>query len=223
MIMVSFGFLSEPIRLDENRIAVLAVENKVCFRNLVQKLQEEREEQTIVFSEDNQPFGKKEHVKMITDYCDFDFPTVWYKKLYSELAGFCQTEMKEKTAQMSHTVLTFLDELNENFDFDFSYDLEVDLGALFKMQHFEPEQDKNEVMNRLLDHVLLLQKYMPIKCFVFLNLHVFFTAEELEMFFSEMLRRNIPILAIESSIPQERCKSEKWTILDNDLCEIIES
>ena len=55
----------------------------------------------------------------------------------------------------------------------------------------------------------------------FFNLHLYFSDEELELFYSEILKRGIKILDIEG-FSFEKNQSERITTVDVDFCEIIE-
>lgn len=222
--MISFPFLTEPIHFSSEQIPVLCLENQLTFRKTVSALYSEvPEENDIIFSENYEPFPYKNHVQFITDYCSFHISSSFLKKLYTNFSAFCVTDLAEETAYLEQTVFNFLDKINAHYDFDFSYNEDFCLPEFFKSQSFLPDFNTESSLENLLSYILIFQKYCPMRCFILLNLHQYFSESELEPFFKELLYRKIPLLLIESGVHFEKASQEKLYILDKDLCEILES
>lgn len=220
---ICFDFLSRPVPLQTGRIHVLIIENKTCFRKTVGAiLSGTAEEENIVLSEQNQPIKFKSSAQMIGNYFALDCTAQQIKSIYADIASFCNEQMREETMQLSQKISEYLEMLNEEFDFDFSYDSELNLPDLFKMKGLKPDIASKNRIEALLDYILLLQKYSHIKCFILLTPHTYFEANELSALYEELLERNVPVLALESNDLFEHCIQEECTILDKDLCEIVE-
>ena len=111
----------------------------------------------------------------------------------------------------------------KNFDYDFNYSVDVNLSDLFKIQNLKPNISNEHWLESLLDFILLIKKYTSTKVFVLLNVHSYFTKEEIDLFYKEILYNRIPLLVLEDNY--NLCKScfESVRIIDADLCEIIEN
>lgn len=69
----------------------------------------------------------------------------------------------------------------------------------------------------------MIRRYSQIKCFVILNLHSYFSLEELDLLYRELTYQNIEILVIENIKIFDSIKNETIYIIDEDMCEIIEN
>lgn len=222
--MISFPFLKEPILFTPERIPVLCLEQPRLFRETVTAfLQENPAEQQIIFSENYTPFPYKNYVHFITQYCDFQTPSACIKKIYSDIAFFCATEFMEETARLEREILLFLDKINTNYDFDFSYAKDFSLPDFLKSQNFKPAFNTDNALDNLLRYILFMQKYSLIRCFIFLNLHAYFTESELVPFFADLRYRKIQIFLLESCLCFEKSKQEALYIVDKDFCEILDN
>lgn len=222
--MISFDFLSEPLTFKNTYINTLCIENKTLFSDTVKALREGAcDENKIIFSKDFKPIKMKNNVDFIFDYYALDFSSAFIKKIYEDMNIFCIDNMQEKTVELKRVILSFLDEVNENFDFDFSYTIDLSLPDFFKGQGVKPALENRRLIENLCDYILIVQKYAPVKCFILLTPCLYFSDSELEIFFKEMSERNINILILENIILRKKTEYEKITIIDNDLCEIIEN
>ncbi len=75
----------------------------------------------------------------------------------------------------------------------------------------------------LLDYILILHKYAPPKCFILINLHLFFTEEELESFYKDIINNHIKLMAIENKMFFHKNMYENVIVYDDDFCEILEN
>lgn len=220
--MLYFDFLNKPVELQNGKISVLIIENKNCFRKAVQALMNGTAgEGSVVLSEKNQPIEYKTNAKLIENYFALECSSQQIKSIYTDMANYCSEEMREETMQLSQKICDYLERLNEAYDFDFRYDLELNLPELFKIKKLKPDRSCQSLVEALLDYMLLLQKYSSIKCFILLNLHSFFSTDELTALYKELLQRNMAVLVLESNAHYEACTQENRIIIDEDLCEIV--
>ena len=116
-----------------------------------------------------------------------------------------------------------MDLIASNYDYDFSYNLDVNLSDIFKMQSLKPNISDENWLESLLDFLLLIKKYTSTKIFVLLNLHSYFSESEIEIFYQEIIYSHIPLLVLEGSYNFNKSKYENVRVIDSDLCEIIEN
>ena len=217
---LSFEILFEPVKLTEDKISVLKIENKSFFRQIISALLNGNpEEHGIIFSLNFEPLKFKGNISVITDYYNLTVSSSLIRKIYDAMECFCVNEMPEETAKLKMEILKFTELLTASYDYDFSDKDDVCLTDLFKMQNIKPNINNSELLEDILEYILLIQKYMPQKLFIFVNLHSYFSEDELNIFFYEMIIRKIRILDIESS-DFDRTNPEELTIIDKDLCVI---
>lgn len=224
MIMVNFDFLSEPICFENNHINVLCIENPKLFRNVYSAfISGETEENHIIFSENYAPFKSKGNICVLDDYFRITYTNAIIKKLYEQIDKYCNDELQKETYQLKSHLVNYTELITKNFDYDFEFDYDVNLTEIFKLMNLKPISDGYDVLNTLVDHILILNKYAPPKCFVLLNLHLYFSEEELSLFCKDVADNHINLLIIENKKFFDKNEYENVIIYDNDFCEIVES
>ena len=222
--MVSFDFLSKTICPDEKKVDVLCIENHNLFRRIYNAfLSGETEENNIVFSENYVPLKFKGNVCFLDDYFRLAYSNSIMKKLYERIEDYCYSEMERETVQLKSHLVGYMEQIVKGFDFDFEFNYEFALPELFKLMNMKPVADNYDVLNALIDYILILNKYAPPKCFVLMNLHLYFSENELDLFYGDMINNHIKLLVIESRTVFKKSINENLIIYDNDFCEIFEN
>ena len=143
------------------------------------------------------------------------------KKLYEQTEKYCNAELSKETVQLKTHIVNYFENLTKEFDYDFDY--EFNLTDLFKAINLKPVSDKYNLLNTLIDFILIVNKYIAPKCFVLLNLHLYFSDEELGLFYNDIVNNHIKILVIEGKKAFDKNKYENIIIYDKDFSEIVES
>lgn len=220
--MVSLPFFSEPVSADGQHIPVVCIENSGCFLQTVAALQSgQPEENNIVFSENYIPFSFAKYGFFLTDYVHYFLPPALVKKLYAHIETICQTDMAEEAFAVKQAVISFLDTLNGHLDYAFLFEEDCPITGILKMQSFLPDFQGDQPIETLLNFLILLCELQPLRCCVLLHLHQYFTEEQLQPFFREIVMRHIPLILLEGTTPFIPSAYEKRWILDRDLCEIL--
>ena len=222
--MVNFEFLSEPLQLVDEAVNVLCVENQKLFRGIFNAfVNGETEENRIIFSENFEPVKTKGNVCVIDDFFRLTYSNTIIKKLYEQIEKYCNYELQKETNQLKIHIVNYFEQLISAFDYDFEFNYDLSITELLKAVSLKPNTDKSEVIGVLLDYILLVNKYAPPKCFVLLNLHLYFDEEELDLFFKDIINNHIKLLLVENKKAFKTNKCEKVVIYDNDFCEIVEN
>lgn len=221
--MVNFDFLSKPIILKEDTVEVLCVENQKLFRKICGAfINGELEENNIVFSDKYIPFKFKGNICVINDYFSFSYSSAITKKIYEHIESYCNEEHFKETLDLKTHLVNYMESIIKSFDYDFDFNYDISLTEIFKMMNLTSNLDKSEVLRTLLDYILILNKYAPPKCFVLLNLHLYFTIDEIELFYRDVLDRRINLLILENTSNFKKSDYENVLIYDDDFCEIVE-
>lgn len=222
--MVNFDFLSEPIRLSENDLAVLCIENQKIYRKVVSAfISDATEEANIVFSKEYVPLKFKNNVCFIDDFFRLGYNSTVLKKMYEQIEKFCNTEMQKETIDLKVHIVNFFENLVKQYDFDFDFNYDVNLTEVFKMISLKPVYETGELLESLLEFLLLVNRYTPPECFVLTNLHLYFSDSEIAGFCKDVVNNHIKILIIENRKMFKKNEYEKVIVLDEDLCEIVEN
>lgn len=222
--MVNFEFLSEPLQLVDGTVNVLCVENQKLFRGIFNAfVNGETEENRIIFSENFEPVKIKGNVCVIDDFFRLTYSNTIIKKLYEQIEKYCNYELQKETTQLKIHIVNYFEQLISAFDYDFEFNYDLSIAELLKAVSLKPNTDKSEVIGILLDYILLVNKYAPPKCFVLLNLHLYFDEEELDLFFKDIINNHIKLLLVENKKSFKTTNCEKVVIYDNGFCEIVEN
>lgn len=221
--MIAFDYLSSPIVLKDDKVNVLCIENKPLFRNVIKAfVTSNLEESNIVLSKDFTPIDFKKNAVFIYDYFNLDFPSAFIKKTYDDIAMFCNTELQEDANRFRACYEMLFDRIVKEYDFDFEYNEDYALQMFFKACDLRPSIHADSLVDNLLQFVLMINKYSNINCFVFANLHLYFSENELKEFYSDLFYNHIFAFVIENESSFERQNSENVIIIDTDLCEIVD-
>lgn len=221
--MVSFDFLSKPIELNSDSVSVLCIENKKLYRDTVSAVINSCFDNVkIVFSCDYIPIDYNKNIASIYDYYSFEFPSSFIKRIYEDISDFCSVELQKELLNFISAREILFDKIVSEYDFDFEYSNNVPLQNEFKALNLKPTLAKNSILDSLTEYILLLNKYSNIKCFVLINLHLYFSNEEVSSFYKDMQYNGISILDIENNKLFPSLSKEKVIIIDEDLCEIID-
>lgn len=221
---IHFEFLREPLQLSDTEITTLCIENQTVFRETVALfLTEEPEAKNVIFSESFVPFRYRGNVCFIDNVFALSCSGALLKKMYERMERYCASELAEETQAMKLCIHSFLDLLVQKFDYDLECSPEIDLPNLFKMQNMRPRLEEGALMENLLNYMLFLSQYAGVKCFVLLNVHLFFSPEELSLFYKDVVGHHLKLLVLENVKFFEKSALEKTIVCDKDLCEIVET
>ncbi len=218
---VVFDFFSKPVIL-KNGIPVVCIEHQKTLRETVGFFESgESAIRPPVFSKNFEPIDIKK-ISFISHFFDLSFSAPFYKKIYNEMQKLCFDCFAEDVIALTSQTARLLELIVQKYDFDFTFQDTLDLVALFKMQNLKADFQSENKLEQLLNYIILTQKYAPVSCFVLLNMHLYFTENELLLFYEEVQRRNITVLLIEP-VCFPKLKYENYYILDKEYCEIFES
>lgn len=220
---VSFDFLSETIKLEETKINTLCIENTALFRAVITAFYKgETEESNIIFSHKYEPFKFKGNICYIHDYFDLSYSTSIMKKLYESIEKYCNNELYSETQKIKTELISFMDLIVNAYDYDFEYNFDITIPEMLKMVGLKPSISEDTLLGSVLDFIVITNKYIKTKCFVLPNLHIFFSHDEIEKLYSDLINNHITTLIIENKKSFTKSEFENLYIYDEDFCEIVE-
>ena len=182
---------------------------------------EENESNDLVFSQNFEPFSIKGNVCFVSDYFNLHVSPTIIKKLYGYLEKLCLSDMERESGELKSNIVLYLSRASQLCDFDFDYKSEVSRSDLFKMQSLKPKIDSFDAASSLINYLTVINKYVRPKCFVLLNMHLFFGSDEVEMIFNTLKYQGIYLIFLENMFSFQRLPDENVSVIDKDLCEIV--
>ena len=215
--------MSEPIGLVKEKINTVCIENPHKFRDIVLDFIEEEENGDFVFSYKFEPFDIKGNICFVKDYYDLQITPSMMKKIYNHMEKLCAEDRPSVVTDLKQHIISFLFEVLQLCDFEFDFKDDVSLSDVFKMQSVRPKSDNDDMVSSLLNFITVVNRFSRPKCFVLLNPHMYFTDSEIEVLFNSLKYQDSYFVFLENTFSFEKLQSEKITIIDKDLCEILEN
>ncbi len=224
MIIVNSGF-EHKLKLEENKIIRIVIENPVCLRRYLAELTSsiEDDEGPFVLSENNVPIHMKDKAMLIRDplLLDFEqkpFQTKLTNRIRHIITG---PDVVEPMAALRQSLLVLSDIIADGIDVPLSSFDDVDISSLLKMISFHIDvADEPEIM-QLFDFLRIARELCGIKIFFIENAQLFFTSEELRTFADTCFGEKIHLIFLEAHNRGRFTDEEQLIIIDNDLCEIF--
>lgn len=221
---ISFDFLQKPLELNETYVSTLCIENPDLFRNTISALlSEEPESNQIIFSENFTPFKYKGNVCFINDIFNLCYSNSVIKKLYDQIEKYCISDLSTETAELKRSLIHFADLIVSSFDYELEYSPNIEILSLFKMLNIKPYSDECSLIENLLNFIIFISNYTNTKCFILLNAHLYFSNDEIELFYKDIINNHIKLLVLENAKFFSKSSFENIIIYDRDMCETVET
>lgn len=221
--MLTHSYLSSPIKMKENIIPILILENPSIFSQLIQELasQVDGEEGRFILSEKFDIIEPYANMQLITDLFTLNLnEKKIVTKIYNQLKEKAIAEYFIKTTELKATINQYLECLIQDNDFPLSYHDDIDIASLLKLYEVKISLTYENLTEKILDYMLLCRNFLKTKCFVFVNLKCFLSQEDLIQFYKIIHYQKLNVILIESTVREKRLESEVIRILDDDMCEI---
>ena len=215
-----------PFLFEENLINVLVIENGKTLYELTYELlnQINGEDGDWVLSDENKlkDLDLEKTFYFITEPFTLDFNN---KKIQNKLLA----KLKEIAVDEEHYSLTndiigqnvvYIEKILEKVDYSLEYNTLPDINSFIKIFDIKLQPDYNSVLEKILEYLKVINRFLNINSFAFLNLKSYLTDEELELFYKDCFYSKYNLLLIESTVREHRFCCEKYRIIDKDLCEL---
>ena len=122
----------------------------------------------------------------------------------------------ERVQNIFSEIRIFLDNISEEIDPGFEYDIE-DVSELLKICNVRLEEEA-DILSRLSNYIKICAELLNIKLFVFVGMRNYFTSEELGILAKEAGYMGCYILCIENTYEGSE---RNIFLMDKDLCSIV--
>lgn len=218
-------YIERQLIFEEDKINIMVIENQKLFSELVQELivAINGGDGKFVISEGMNIINISKVGELCIDIfsCDINSKKA-ITKLYELLrVKSVDEDMHLQTSQILNSLLSYVEDLIFEFgEYELSYNLDVDIMAIFKALEIKFDLSNKTYLEKLLDYVYINSEFLSKKLFIFVNLKSFLLEDELEEFYKMMFYKKINILLLESVEREYKFSCEEYHIIDKDLCQV---
>ena len=210
------------LRLDENQVNTLVLENPAIFSEFLQNLisQLEGNEGELILSEGDKIYPISKTVAFLANPLSVDCnEKKIITKLYKELEDNVKNDMYEKYSIFHSEVLNFLERIVNTVPYHLQMDIDINIAALLKAYNVKVAETDVEPLERLIDYLRALRSICGIQVMIILNLKQFFTKSQLQQLYEFCYYQKIYLIQLEGR-KTYTIEGEKYVIIDEDMCMI---
>lgn len=208
------------ILFEENNTQVLVVENHYALQQMLSELwrQAEGGDGDWILSDGTKEYALSRKAENIFNVFSLEINNrKVIGKLYQEIEHRINETCTEDAAKIDAEVVRLLDRISTDLPYTLSYSLDLDIQGLLKLYNVVLDEYEMDLLEKLCTYIRNLHQLCRTEIFVFLNLKQLISEEQLLELYKFCYYEKVFILDVESScLP--RVETEKYTILDKDLC-----
>ena len=221
--ILAHPMLNHPVEWEQAYIHTFVIENPIMYRSFLSELYDQQQGLSgrFVLSKNFSILDVGKHVEIISDVLKME--TDSNKKIITaivkELTEIAINEKNDEVMELYGKINSVISDVIFSSGHEIVFDDINDISQIFKMYNIRPDCENLTLGEKILQHMEMCEKYLGKKLFVFLNLHSFFSKEELEKLFQDIIYRKNYVFLVERH-DYKASTLEKKRIIDIDLCEI---
>lgn len=131
-----------------------------------------------------------------------------------------KSEEKEKFELLKQTINEYISEITYDYNLPVSMDDDINLTSFLKAMSLSYQDNSESFIERFINKIKLISFIFGYKIFFFINLHDYFSNDEMEIIFLQLDLLEISYILISSHAPKQKISKEFLIIIDEDLCEL---
>lgn len=210
------------LKLQENRVNVLVIENPTVMGEVVGELyaQWNGAEGRFVLSDGEKILQISKKINIMTDIFGLNCnDKKMISKLYQEVEELATENLVQENMEINAAILCYLERLCEQVPYHINYQSQILPSMLLKMVELKFETQSETLLESIIEYLGVANKVFNYALNVFVNLKLFLTTEEIKSLYEYVFYNKIPLLLIEG-VERERLSVEDVTIIDVDKCTI---
>ena len=215
-----YGKYDISMSLEENYVNELIIENPPVLAQMVQELttQADGGEGGFVLSEDGKPLSVEKNLVFIKDLFSMDVnQRKLLTKLYEELEEHTTDTLFLEGEDFYHAYIRYMNGVCEKSSLFLTYEEELRVEDIFKLAKLRIDCQAESLVEQIAEYIRVWAELLHQEVFVFLNLKLFLTKEELEALYQECFYRKVQMILIEA-VFSEKIPEEKIYLIDKDKC-----
>lgn len=213
-----------PIEFGENKINVFVIEDTKTYVKLVYELETQMggNPGAYLLSKDGKALDIDKSIDMISSPFSLDLngrkvQNVIYKQIEKNINDEFLKEKNELYSQIESFIVDRLDE----FPISLTINDDLDIDMILKDLKVKVDESNLNMAERLLDYLKISQEILNFKCTALINVKQYFSNEEMNSFYNEIIYNKYNVLLMETGLDKRRFDQEKTLLIDIDLCEIM--
>ena len=217
------GEYAMDIILKENTVAVIIVENRKVYAELIQELMEQIKGQSgrYVLTDKEKELSLSKNLTLIFNPFEIDCnERKVIQRLYQEVEEVATGDMITRTTEIHSAIIEYLDELLAIVPYQIGYTPDLNVLSWLKAVNVEIDSEDTSLLERVTNYVRVHKRLLHIHVFIFINIHLYMDKEDLQKLYEFACYEKIYLILFES-MQNEYVEGERVWLLDKDLC-IIE-
>ncbi len=224
MRVLAHRWIKEQILLDSQIHHVLVLENPKFYRDFVQSLnrQIEDDEEFMVFQEDYKSLQLSKYAFLMTNL--FDIPLDEKKcitLIYKDLEKTISENLRIALEKLNLAINSFVQDITYDYPIPLMIKEDITLSSIMKLAEVKPFYEPSDFLTALISRIKTLNFLMKKNIFFLVNLHDFLLEDEIESLYREADMLHVNLVSIDAREPRIKSSHEKIIIIDRDLCEIL--
>ena len=224
MRFLAHRWIKEQILLDSQIHHVLVLENPKFYRDFVQSLnrQIEDDEEFMVFQEDYKSLQLSKYAFLMTNL--FDIPLDEKKcitLIYKDLEKTISENLRIALEKLNLAINSFVQDITYDYPIPLMIKEDITLSSIMKLAEVKPFYEPSDFLTALISRIKTLNFLMKKNIFFLVNLHDFLLEDEIESLYREADMLHVNLVSIDAREPRIKSSHEKIIIIDRDLCEIL--
>ena len=207
----------------DDEILTIIIEHPGVFYDIVSDISSQTDGMSgnFVISENYETISIYKNAEIITRFVPFSANSKeLLNKVYTFLAREAMSEtMIRQTYDLMSRIESYIYELTRNVSAELNIDSTNDISGLLKMFNVSFSDSEMPLPERLIEYMDAVCEFIKKKVFITVNLRSYINDDQAELFFKDVLLRNITFICIENC-EHNNTRYEKRVIIDNDRCVI---
>lgn len=219
LVYSAYGIIFE---LEENKVNILVIENPTVLVEVVGRLNEQCEgkDGEFILSNENKILNISKSVSFVKDPFSIDCNNrKILTKLYQELERESMIDWNEEQQEFYKSYISYVTNLCKKSEFMLTFVDKPELQDILKMAEVKIEVQVQSILERIIEYIKISSNLLKQNIFVFLNLKLFLTEQEIEELYKECFYRKVHLILIEAIYHTKKIE-EKICIIDKDKCVI---
>ena len=215
----TYGIIFE---LEENKVNVFIIEDPTVLVEVVYSLSEqcEGQEGEFVLSEENKVLNIPKNISFVKEPFSIDCNNrKILTKLYQKLEKESITDVEEMQGDFYKSYITYITNLCQKSDFLLTFVDKPELQDILKMAEVKIDVQTQSILEKVIEYIKICSNLLKQNIFVFLNLKLFLSEQEIGELYKECFYRKVHLILIEATYQMKRAE-EKICVIDKDKCVI---
>lgn len=213
--------LGIELELKENQVSVLIIENISRRLSIINQLYEQvlGQEGTWILVNGEKTYEIRKKCDIILEPFSLELNNRRVRtKLYEEIKEIANEDCYEAGLQLHSYICNYLEVVLQRIPYPIQYNDSWDVNNILKMYNVEILDECNNVYERLLNYIRIMNQICGVQIFIIINLKQFLTETQIVELYKIISYSKINVVLIEFNTSGNRFPQEDIYILDADDC-----